>query len=59
MQQVYKVTIYKSLAGRFCIRHPMSKSGVHYIHNKDFASLSYAKQWCKKQEWQYEVKETL
>lgn len=32
----YVVTIYKSLAGRFCIRHPKGT-----IHSKDFASLSY------------------
>ena len=54
MTKTYTVTIYKSLGGRFCIRHPLSKSGVHYIHNKDFASLAYAKVFCKRQGWAYD-----
>lgn len=52
----YTVTIFKSLGNRWCIRHPMSKSGVHYIHSKDFASLTYAKVFCKRQGWSYETK---
>jgi hypothetical protein len=46
----YTVTIYKSLAGRFCIRHPKGT-----IHNKDFASLSYARKFCKRQGWKVEA----
>lgn len=42
----YVVTIYKSLAGRFCIRHPGGMS-----HRKDFASLAYAKTFCKRHGW--------
>lgn len=48
---MYQVQIYKSLADRFCIRHP--KGTIHY---KDFASLAYAKIFCKRQGWQYEIK---
>lgn len=47
---IYKVTIYKSLTGRWCIKHPSYR-----IHNKDFASLAYTKKFCKRQDWQYEV----
>jgi len=43
----YTVTIYKSLAGRFCVRHPKGT-----IHSKDFASLSYARKFCKRQGWE-------
>lgn len=42
----YTVTIYKSLTGRFCIRHPKGT-----IHHKDFASLAYARKFCKRQGW--------
>lgn len=42
----YTVSIYKSLAGRFCIKHPKGQ-----VHHKDFASLAYAKVFCKRQGW--------
>lgn len=42
----YIVTIYKSLTGRFCIRHPGGMS-----HSKHFASLAYARKFCKKHGW--------
>ena len=51
---IYQVTIFKNMDGRWGIKHPSYR-----IHNKDFASLAYAKQWCKRREWVYEVKETL
>jgi hypothetical protein len=44
--KIYKVTIYKSLGNRWCIKHPSYR-----IHNKDFASLAYAKVFCKRQDW--------
>ena len=47
----YTVTIYKSLTGRFCIRHPLSKSGVHYIAHQHFASRDGARRFCKRQGW--------
>ena len=55
MSKDYTVTIYQSIAGRWCIRHPMSKNGVHYIHNKDFASFAYSKVFCKRQGWKFEL----
>lgn len=54
INKVYQVTIYKSLGNRWCIKHPSYR-----IHNKDFASLAYAKLFVKRQGWTYEVKETL
>lgn len=48
----YTVTIFKNNAGRYGIMHPKGT-----IHHKDFASLSYAKMWCKKQEWDFDVKD--
>jgi hypothetical protein len=48
--KIYKVTIYKSLGNRWCIKHPSYR-----IHNKDFASLAYAKVFCKRQGWQFDV----
>jgi hypothetical protein len=50
--KIYKVTIFKNMSGRWGIKHPSYR-----IHHKDFASLAYAKQWCKRQDWQYEVKQ--
>lgn len=46
MTKIYQVIIYKSLGNRFCIRHP---SG--WCSPKDFASLAYAKVFCKRQGW--------
>lgn len=46
----YKVTIFKNKSGRFGIKHPS-----YLIHYKDFASLAYAKQFCKRQGWQFDV----
>ena len=42
----YNVTIYQSLTGRWCIRHPSGHS-----HRKHFASLAYAKTFCKRHGW--------
>lgn len=49
LNRIYKVTIYKSLAGRWCIKHPSYR-----IHNKDFASLTYARVFCERQGWVWE-----
>lgn len=49
INKVYKVTIYKSLDNRWCIKHPSYR-----IHNKDFASLAYAKIFRKRQGWVWE-----
>lgn len=43
----YRVSIYTSLTGRFCIRHPSGWS-----HRKHFASMSYARKFCKRQGWE-------
>jgi hypothetical protein len=43
----YKVQIFKNCNKRWGIRHP---SGI--IHHKDFASLAYAKVFCKRQDWE-------
>lgn len=47
----YAVEIFKNRNARYGFRHP---SGA--IHHKDVASLAYAKQFCKRNDWLFTVK---